>query len=64
MAGTREGGKLAAQANYQRYGLDFYRNIGRMGGKAGRGGGFALNRELAREAGRKGGTISRRRVEE
>jgi hypothetical protein len=31
-----------------------------MGGKLGRTGGFYANRELAREAGRKGGRISRR----
>jgi hypothetical protein len=32
-----------------------------MGGRKGHTGGFAANRELAREAGRKGGLISRRR---
>jgi hypothetical protein len=31
-----------------------------MGGKKGRTGGFAANRELARVAGAKGGAISRR----
>ena len=31
-----------------------------MGGQKGRTGGFFANRELAREAGRKGGRISRR----
>jgi len=60
MAGTVEGGKKAAATNVAKYGKDFYANIGRMGGKIGRTGGFYANRELAREAGRKGGTISRR----
>ena len=60
MAGTREGGLQAAKKNKQRYGEDFYVKIGAKGGKAGNTGGFYANRELAREAGRKGGTISRR----
>lgn len=38
----------------------FMQRIGQMGGRNGHTGGFASNRELAREAGRKGGTISRR----
>jgi len=54
MAGTREGGKKAAQKNKQRD-PDFYAKIGAIGGRNGHGGGFAVNRELAREAGRKGG---------
>lgn len=60
MAGTILGGKEAAKKNIERYGVDYYRNIGRIGGRNGHTGGFAANRELAREAGRKGGTISRR----
>lgn len=60
MAGTVEGGRKAAQTNKDRYGEDFYDIIGRKGGRISRGGGFALNRELARESGRKGGRISRR----
>lgn len=60
MAGTQEGGRQAAATNKQRYGLDFYRLIGSKGGKISRGGGFAMNRDLAVEAGRKGGKASRR----
>lgn len=60
MAGTIEGGKKAAATNKQRYGLDFYPQIGRKGGKISRGGGFANNHELAVVAGRKGGKASRR----
>lgn len=60
MAGTKEGGKKAAATNKARYGKDWYANIGRKGGSNGHTGGFAANPELAKEAGRKGGTISRR----
>ena len=61
MAGTKEGGKKAAATNKSRHGKDFYATIGAKGGKLGRTGGFAANRELARIAGAKGGRISRRR---
>lgn len=60
MAGTIRGGQKAAATNKQRYGHTFYQQIGRKGGKMSRGGGFALNHELAVEAGRKGGAASRR----
>lgn len=60
MAGTSKGGQKAASSNKERYGSDFYARIGAKGGKKGRTGGFFANRELAREAGAKGGRISRR----
>lgn len=60
MAGTKEGGAAAAATNKAKYGEDFYKNIGAMGGKKGKTGGFFANRELARVAGAKGGRISRR----
>ena len=60
MSGTADGGKLAADTNRRKHGTDFYARIGAMGGRKGRTGGFFANRELAREAGRKGGRISRR----
>lgn len=60
MAGTIEGGKAAAKKNREKYGADFYAKIGAIGGRKGKTGGFFANRELAREAGRKGGQISRR----
>lgn len=60
MSGTVAGGEKARATNYKRYGADFYRIIGSRGGKNSHTGGFAANRELAREAGRKGGRISRR----
>jgi general stress protein YciG len=61
MAGTLTGGKNAAKTNKARHGSDFYARIGAMGGQKGTTGGFYANRELAREAGRKGGRISKRR---
>jgi general stress protein YciG len=60
MAGTKAGGTKAAQTNKTKYGKDFYAKIGAVGGKKGTTGGFAANRELARQAGAKGGRISRR----
>lgn len=60
MAGTRAGGLKAAATNLKRHGKDFYKEMGRKGGKAGKTGGFAANPELAKIAGRKGGLISRR----
>ncbi len=41
MSGTKEGGLRSAKTNYERYGKDFYREIGRKGGKNGHTGGFA-----------------------
>lgn len=62
MSGTLEGGRKARDKNYKRYGENFYRNIGRKGGSAPtkKPKGFAANPELARIAGAKGGSISRR----
>lgn len=60
MAQTKLGAKKAAQTNKERHGDDFYARIGAKGGKKGTTGGFYVNRELAREAGRKGGQRSRR----
>jgi len=42
-------------------GLNFPEIIGRLGGRISRGGPFATNRELAVEAGRKGGKAPRRK---
>lgn len=59
MAGTKAGGIKAAETNLRRD-PNFYARIGSIGGKNGHTGGFAANPELAREAGRKGGRISKR----
>lgn len=59
MAGTKAGGKKAARTNMNND-PDFYRRIGRKGGKNSHTGGFAANPELARIAGAKGGRISKR----
>ena len=50
MAGTREGGKKAAETNKKLHGANFYAEIGRKGGRNGHTGGFAANPELARIA--------------
>lgn len=61
MSGTKSGGKKAAATNKKTYGDDFYANIGKKGGSvSGIKKGFALNPKLAKEAGRKGGKISKR----
>jgi general stress protein YciG len=68
MAGTKIGGQRAAATNKAKhdaeyrakYGMGFYAYIGSQGGKLGKTGGFAANRELASIAGAKGGAISRR----
>jgi hypothetical protein len=69
MAGTREGGKTAAETNKQRYGEDFYKHIGSTGGKKGKTGGFASDKvgrdgltghQRAIKVGEVGGRTSRR----
>ena len=60
MGGTKAGGLKAKETNLKRNGKDFYKRIGALGGKVGGMKGFALNPELAKRAGRKGGKISKR----
>ena len=60
MAGNKIGGRKAAATNKRLHGEDFYKRIGKIGGKNGHTGGFAANPKLAREAGAKGGKISKR----
>lgn len=60
MSGSREGGLKAAETNKAKHGADFYQRIGRRGGQNGVTGGFYNNPKLAKMAGKKGGTISRR----
>ena len=70
MVQTREGGRKTAQTIKEKWGTDFYREIGRKGGKNGHTGGFASDvigrdgltgKERAKIAGKKGGTISKRK---
>lgn len=64
MAGNKAGGKKAYATNIERHGEDYYRNLGRIGGKKGAADGvvkgFALNPALAVAAGAKGGRNSSR----
>lgn len=69
MSGTVKGGKKASITNKQKHGEDFYKRIGRKGGKKSSNGGFASSKvgldgltglERARLAGRKGGLLSKR----
>lgn len=60
MAGTIAGGKKAAKVNKEKYGVDFYKNIGKKGGTSGHTGGFYADKALARRAGRIGGLKSKR----
>lgn len=60
MAGTREGGIKTAKTIKEKYGDNFYRELGAKGGKWKGEKGFAANRELARAAGALGGSRSKR----
>lgn len=61
MSGTKAGALKAKETYFKKYGKDFFKEMGRKGGKVCVPKGFALNRELASEAGRKGGSVSKRR---
>lgn len=64
MAGTKEGGKKTAATNIKKYGEDYYRKIGGIGGHNGHTGGFdqgEAGKERARVYGAIGGKISKRR---
>lgn len=60
MAGTKAGAKKAVVSIKEKYGENFYREIGRKGGQNGTTGGFAASHELAVRAGAIGGKKSRR----
>lgn len=69
MAGSATAGKKAAITNKEKYGSDFYRNIGAIGGKKGKTGGFWYKKyvlndvEAVKAAGRKGGYSGKRTYE-
>lgn len=70
MAGSKNGGLKAAKTNKERYGEDWYKKIGKIGGsRCGTEGGFASKKvgedgltgpQRAREAGKIGGKVSKR----
>ena len=69
MVQTKVGGKKAVKTIKEKWSVDFYREIGRKGGKNGHTGGFASDvigrdgltgKERAKIAGHKGGRISKR----
>ena len=62
MAGTKEGGKKAAETNKKIHGANFYAEIGRKGGRKvyPETRYFAMHPEVAKNAGAKGGRKSRR----
>lgn len=60
MAGTRIGGIKASQINKKKYGDDFYRRIGSMGGKKSTTGGTYGRPEWASKIGSIGGSRSKR----
>lgn len=61
MSGTKAGGLKASKTMKEKYGENYFAEMGRKGGLNGHTGGFYANRELASIAGRKGGLKSRRR---
>lgn len=71
MSGNKIGGLKVAQTNKRKYGEDYYVNIGRIGGKASKNGGFGSSKigkdgltgkERARLAGAVGGLKSKRKA--
>ena len=54
ISGTRIGGLKTARKHKKNYGDDYYRTIGRIGGKAHKGGGFTADATRALEASIKG----------
>lgn len=62
MSGTVAGGKKCAKANKERHGEDYYKRIGKLGGKAKttKPKGFAANPALAKLAGHMAGSVGKR----
>lgn len=69
MAGTKAGGLKARDTNIKRHGKDFYKRMGRLGGKSGTTGGFGSDvvgkdgltgKQRAGVVGKLGGKISKR----
>ena len=62
MSGTKLGGKKTAQTNKEKYGENYYKELGRKGGsvKHPETRWFNTHRDLASKLGKKGGHISKR----
>ncbi|MDR0887270.1 MAG: hypothetical protein LBM97_01110 [Candidatus Nomurabacteria bacterium] len=60
MPGTKAGSVKTVAKIREKYGVNFYSEIGRRGGKASTTGGFASDPGLAARAGKIGGKISKR----
>ena len=60
MSGTVAGGIKTREIFYEKYGRDYFKNIGKIGGRNGHVKGFAVNPELAKRAGSIGGKLSKR----
>lgn len=61
LSGTLAGGHKTRQTIIEKYGADYYKILGRLGGKASGTGGFYGNSERARTAGKLGGSLSSRK---
>lgn len=62
MSGTKQGGQKTAQTNKEKYGENYYKELGRKGGLVNHRETryFTLHRDIASIAGIKGGKISKR----
>ena len=60
MSGTKAGSVKAVQTIKENHGSDFFVKIGSLGGRVCVPKGFAMSKERASAAGRKGGKVSRR----
>lgn len=60
MSGTIIGGKKAASTNYERHGEDFYKKIGKIGGKVSTPTGGFAHGDNGKKYGKIGGLISKR----
>lgn len=64
MAQSKLGGLKAAKTNKRKYGRNYYRRIGKLGGKKGTTGGFHYmminNRDRLKEISSAGGSVQRR----
>lgn len=60
MAQTKAGAAKATKTMYEKYGENFFRRVGKIGGQNGHTGGLYNNPERAKQLGSKGGSVSKR----